>query len=239
MNTDIDNEIDRLIDNFELKPITKGLGFHHSIKEKNEIKIDLRKQSKALKNELELRMNQLNVQEKTPAKNKSVNMGDLAPFYQDTSLEKSKLEKTDTITFGDHEVSQIEEASMPLRFVAWFIDVAILTTLMITIFSGIIYFAQLPMNVLNMFMVSSDILVSFVVITSLFYIFYFSFFEMTNFSTPGKNILGMKVTSIKKRVTLMQSFSRSILAISSILLLGLPVLLKLHDKMTDTQIIKK
>jgi hypothetical protein len=45
---DQDKEIDELLENFDFKPITEGLGFHHSLKETKEIKTNLAEQKRAL-----------------------------------------------------------------------------------------------------------------------------------------------------------------------------------------------
>ena len=36
------------MDDFDFKPITKGLGFHHSLQEKSKIKSDLKLQAESL-----------------------------------------------------------------------------------------------------------------------------------------------------------------------------------------------
>ncbi len=232
--SDLENEIDDIIDNFDLKPITKGLGFHHSLKEKKEIQIDLKQQSKALQNELETRLSQLNL-EKAEA-NKAHDMGELAPFYASTDTVK----ETDlNLLLGTSTSLNYQEASTFTRAVAWLIDCSIIVTLMLTIFSAIIYFSNIPMDVFNVVMVSENLFQSFALISAMFYIFYFSFFEKTIFSTPGKNILNIRVQSVKENFTLTQSFMRSILGLGSILMLGLPLLLKVHDKLTDTIVVQK
>ncbi len=236
-----DHEIDDILDNIDFKPITKGLGFHHSLKEQKEVKVNLKRQSESLKNEIETRMNQLNIADSQTNKPNAVNMGELAPFYTETITE-TKVQETNLFTESEEVAVAYEdnEASMGMRASAWLIDFTILISLMLVTFTAIIYFADLPMEFINTIMVSDDLAISFLVITTMFYIFYFSFFEKTNFSTPGKNIMGLKVKSFSsKNVSLFQSFARSILGIISLPLLGLPMLLKLHDKFTDTIVVHK
>ena len=237
MSESIENEIDNLIDNFYLKPITDGLGFHHSIKDEKEIKISLKQSSKALNNEFETRLNQMNIstEDKT-----SVNMGELAPFYADTT--EVKVEPQQILELATKEIQEtINEidASLPMRFCAWFIDLSILLTTMLVTFTSIIYFSELPMEIINVFMVSDELFMSFTLLSLMFYTFYFSFFDKTSFSSVGKRVLNLKVIGIKGNISLVQAFTRVSLTLVSVALLGLPLFLKLQDKMTDTRVVNK
>ena len=81
-----ENDIERLIDDFDFKPITDGLGFHHSIQNKKDVKVNLKKQSMDLQSELEQRISHMTAQKSE--NQSSVNMGELAPFYGDSKEEK-------------------------------------------------------------------------------------------------------------------------------------------------------
>lgn len=240
MSDSIENEIDSIIDNFDLKPITDGLGFHHSIKDEKEVKVSLKQKSVSLNNEFENRLNQMNTQTEEKS---SVNMGELAPFYADTELVTPKPEQIVDLASGieveDDLSQQVSDASLPIRFTAWLIDISILLTSMLVTFTSIIYFADLPMEILNIFMISDELFMSFVSLTLMFYTFYFSFFDKTSFSSIGKRVLNIKVIGTRNNITLLQAFARVCLSIVSIALLGLPLLLRIHDNMTDTRVVNK
>lgn len=232
-HNEIEAEIDSLLEDFELKPITSGLGFHHSLKEKKKVEVDLKQQSQSLKNELETRIEQL---DKSDIDAKNMNMGELAPFYSETMTEEKKeeldldIEKELTVTSA--------EAGQFLRFSAWFIDVVIIFATMLVTFTAIIYFADLPLEVISKVMISDDILLSFCTIGALFYIFYFAFLDKTLHSSLGKNMLKIRVESNLKSLSIFQSFNRACLTVFSIPLLGLPIILRFHDSLTDTKVIR-
>ena len=74
----------------------------------------------------------------------------------------------------------------------------------------------------------------------MFYMFYFSFFDKTVFSTPGKKVLGITVQSTSgNRVKMSQSFMRAVLTLISVATLGMTSVLDLHSKLTDTRVVKK
>jgi hypothetical protein len=235
MSDSIETEIDDLINNFDLKPITDGLGFHHSIKDEKEIRSSLKQNSVALNNEFETRLNNMNIKTEDTS---SVNMGELAPFYADNTEVKPEVEQViDLASVELEETIEDVDASLPLRFCAWFIDLSILLTTLLVTFTSIIYFSDLPMEIINIFMISDELFMSFTCLSLMFYTFYFSFFDKTSFSSIGKRVLNLKVVGIKGNISLIQAFTRVCLTLVSIALLGLPLILKMQDRMTDTRVV--
>jgi uncharacterized RDD family membrane protein YckC len=235
-NSNSDNEIDDLLDNFEFKPITEGLGFHHSLKEKAKVVTELNLRSDSLKKDIQTRVNILSKDEIISASS-DVNMGELAPFYN----ENNSAQTTPPVLALEEKSEEefVSIAHMGMRLFAWIIDILVLITSMLVTFASIVFFAELPMESLSALMISDQISTSFLFIGSLFYIFYFTFLDKTSYSSLGKNILGLKIISQKKsnRVSLAQSFFRVLLSILSLPLLGLPLLLRVQDRLTETQVI--
>lgn len=234
----IDHEIEDLLDNFEFKPVTEGLGFHHSLKEKKHIATNLNQTADSLKADIEARVNILTKNENIqPAT--GVNRGELAPFYDDTA--KVELAAHEIVLSENESSADFLTSSMAIRCLAWLVDLVILLTSMIVTFASIVFFAELPLETISVFMISDQMLLSFGFISIMYYIFYFTFLDKTAYSTLGKNLLGLKLVSLKKtkRVSLMQSFFRVALTLISIPLLGLPILLGIHDKLTETQVLAK
>jgi uncharacterized RDD family membrane protein YckC len=228
-----DQEVDDLLENFELKPITKGLGFHHSLQEKKDITTNLKQQSTALQNELETRIGQLDTEQ---PENKAINMGELAPFY--TSAETTSVIKPIEVALTKKKELLVEANSFK-RAIAWLIDFTLITVLMAIALVSILFLADYPLNFIHAVMVNDVIIQSFLFIYLMFYIFYFSFFDMTAFSTPGKNMLKIKVLATNGKVSLTQSFMRTCLALGSIPMLGLPLMLHFQDLMTNTSVVEK
>ena len=74
------NDIESIFDgDLDFKPLTKGLGFHHSVKDKKEVSQSLIQKSMELKSDLESRATILNNNSNHAI---STNMGDLSPFYE-------------------------------------------------------------------------------------------------------------------------------------------------------------
>lgn len=234
-----DKEIESLLDNLDFKPITDGLGFHHSLKEKKQVKTDLNQQSESLKNEFELRAKELVreiPQEKKVATN--IHRGDLTPFYEQEQEVQAPLETLKLDEVEEEEITLF--ATMPIRFGAWLIDVILLVVSMVITFASIIYFADLPLETLSVFMVTDEIFSSLAFIGLSFYVFYFSVLDKTGYGTVGKNILGINIVDAAgKQMSLYISLFRTLLSLSSVLLLGLPVILDMHSKLTDTKVIQK
>jgi uncharacterized RDD family membrane protein YckC len=148
---------------------------------------------------------------------------------------------------GESEEEEVEElvvveATDIKRFLAWSLDLSILVLSMVVSIISIFYFAELPFEALGTLMISDYIFINLGFLGLLFYIFYFSFLDKTSYSTLGKNIMGIKLVSSnvdRERISLIQSFSRTVFTIISFVLLGLPAILKIHDKIFDTKVILK
>ena len=235
-NNQFENEVDQLLNDFDVKPITNGLGFHHSLKEKKEIKIDLKNQSKLLKSEMETRLDQL--QSKNEKSKKVVDMGELAPFYQDKprSVDLKSIPK-----LGEQAEIKVtfSEANIFARSVAWSFDIFMICLFLMTTFAAMFYSANISMAFFEELLASGELAITLSIFSIMYYVFYFSFLDRTEFSTLGKNLLNMKVVSTRKNLSLIRSFSRTIFSLFSISLLGLPVILGMQDKLFDTKVVNK
>ena len=140
------DEVDQLFEeSFEFKPITKGLGFHHSIKDSHEIRTSLKKQQLELKDNLDLRAQQLN---KPIKKLEATNMGDLAPFYQEQKQESVSIDIA--VNDESQEIQDLPshigvEASMMSRFGAWVLDVIIVNALFSIAFISMMLTSSTPL----------------------------------------------------------------------------------------------
>jgi len=237
MNNNEDFEIDNLLENTDLfKPITKGLGFHHSIKEEKEIKKTLNEKSLDLKNELETRARVLNMKS-TQINKTQIDRGDLSPFYQTTVETPLELKAESDIHYS--AVENKLEADLVLRFLAWSIDLAIVFSLIAISSLGVIFLTEMPLSFVRENFAELDIIAISATLVSMMYLFYFSFFDKTKFSTIGKRILGLQVVGINNRpISMVQAFLRATLTLVSILTMGLGSIIKIQDKLTDTKVIK-
>jgi uncharacterized RDD family membrane protein YckC len=234
-NTD-DLEIDNLLENNLFKPLTNGLGFHHSIKEKKEVALSLREKSLDLKSDFEKRAQTIAATQILTSETKIPNsMGELSAFYQKAEEIEQKLDIN-----IESEESYSLEASIVSRFMAWGLDIIIVASLIALVLITSVLTAGIPFSFFSDNAYNLDITFFSLLFTSLFYLFYFSFFDKTNFSTPGKRILGLKVQRLSgKEISYIQSINRSFISLMSISTLGLMSFLKLQDKLTDTIVISK
>lgn len=135
-----DFEIDNLLENTDIfKPLTNGLGFHHSIKEEKEVKYDLQTKSIQLKTELEQRARKLSLNA-AKIESPSINMGDLSPFYQNTKPQKMEL----NLEPSQFE-NQTEESDLVIRFLAWGIDLTLVATLITIVSISVVFIANIPL----------------------------------------------------------------------------------------------
>lgn len=234
---DLEKDLDLLFDEeFDFKPITKGLGFHHSIKEQTEVKASLKQQQGELKEQLTKRAKSLNQNKLHPTAN---SMGDLAPFYQEQKKKDISIDLNETPASVESDSDNESDVSMFIRMGAWVIDMIIVLTLFTISFALMMYASQTPLEVVKRLIMSSELFMFVTPIFGIFYVFYFSFFDKTTFSTPGKRIAGIKVVNSKdQNISMVQALMRSLITIISALTFGLLVILDAQCKITDTKIVR-
>ncbi len=234
MNNSEDLEIDRLLDENFFKPVTKGLGFHHSLKDKKEVAGSLREKSLDLKADLDKRSRELNIRNSFE-NTSSLKTGELSAFYQAPESKAVELNLD-----GDLSESFQMEANLLPRFGAWIADMVIITCALSLMAIAAIFISDIPLSFFRENIFNLDIGFFAIALTSLFYVFYFSFFDKTEFSTPGKRIFGLKVQRLNgENIDLIQALNRSLVSLLSLLTFGLGNILKVQDKLTDSIVVSK
>lgn len=229
-----DFDIDKLFDDQNaFKPLTKGLGFHHSLKSEKEVSVSLKKSSEMLKSDLEKRAKLLNTS--VNLQKETLDRGDLSPFYTNDLPAK---EITQPIAEEIHLIGS-KEASMEKRFAAWLIDAFLVASMYLITLSLITFVSSLDFK---MFL-EPKIMLSFIKETAplfiFYYLFYFSFFDKTEYSTVGKRVFSLKVTDERgDAITMYQAFLRSFLTLVSLATLGLFSMLDFQGKMTESKVIQ-
>lgn len=238
MNEDFDIDIDKIFDQSNnIKPITEGLGFHHSLKEEKEI--NLSKKSKVLENEISHRARHMAKSKKSVKKDfgqKAV-MGDLSAFYE-TELDVKEI-KPIQVSEAVKSGVELNKIGIDLRVLSFLIDMLFVSFIFISIFAISFFISGLPENVFLSAFFSKDFLLEGTALFSMIFVFYFSFFDKTTFSTLGKNLLGLRVSSTKGKMTYYQSVIRSVLTLVNIATCGTMNLLGVTDIISKTKLVKE
>lgn len=256
-NKKFDDEYeDEFEDDFDFKPITKGLGFHHSIKDKQEVTHTLKQKQIDLKDSLDQRAKKLNKpviksnilsntlsNTESNTQSKAPNMGDLAPFYQEQKKESVSLDikvSKEEVEYEGLAEESLESASMIIRFGAWLIDIIIVNALFSIAFISMMLTSRTPLSVVRELLMSVDLFITIMPIYAIFYIFYFSFFDKTSFSTLGKKLLSLRVVSLQNQnISMLQALMRSLITVVSVFTFGLITILDVQSRLTDTKVVNK
>lgn len=206
---------------FDFKPITSGLGFHHQKTTETKPVVIERKSAPVQFQTFE-------------EKKENVYQNDLSIFYgtqntQEMSIESPKKMKEEKI---------VRLASRPERVTAYIFDLLFISSilgLVLTVMARTIsmdlvdawssYPAEITPLVLTLFCG--------------FYIMYFSIFEKTGQSTIGKYIFKLKVMTLdNKAPTLNALILRSVVSLLNFASLGLFSYFDLQDKVTSSKVVK-
>lgn len=198
------------LDNLTFRPITQGLGFHP---EKKEIPI--------IRSKMSAPRPTFNPQTTQALPPHMVSVPRPAP------PQKPKIEE-----------KILEEGQMFFRFLAFSTDMLIILSA-----SGITLFilglaSGLSMDIFMSIFSLKEIILFTTGVFSIYFLFYFSILDIS--STVGKSLMGLEMKTIDgKRPVLQSTFSRSLLTLLFLPLLGTPAIGEIQEKLTGTKIFKR
>lgn len=225
-----DQDIDKLLENFEVKPLTEGLGFHHSVSDKKKIRKSLADRANELDRDLKNHIKQI---KHAKSSEPVLDHGDLTPFY-------TQEEQTPELEINlESEVALPQDEKGLIRLAAWLFDtVLILSFAFLTLFIAYSLVGTY-LRPFDQYIFSATGIVDFAVLGGLFYLFYFSLLDATAHSTYGKNLFNLELTTDGKPISFKKSFARTLFSLFGLGLLGLPTILRTQDLFFNTKIIRK
>jgi uncharacterized RDD family membrane protein YckC len=212
------------MDDFDFKPLTSGLGFHHP-KQAEPKAVSYSERSIPVSTP---------IIQSIPRKDSSnVYQNDLSLFYGQQS----------TI---DHQTAKIEEkeevvyrnASKAQRSFAYVLDLTMVLSVLGIVLT--IMARTIEMDLLEVWSAYPNEITPLVVIMFCgFYMIYFSIFEKSGQSTLGKNLLNLRVVNSKNQI---QEFHllllRSFITLTNFVSLGLFSYFDLQNKVTNSKVIR-
>ena len=211
---------------FDFKPITSGLGFHHN--KTTEIR-PIFHESPAV----QLKINNIQSRNAAPANQKNDNQiyqNELSAFYGREAAQPLNKEVKPELVF--------RKATKDQRVFAYLLDLGLVLSsvaIVLTLMSRII-----EMDLVEVWsQYPNEITPLVLVLFAGFYLMYFSIFEKTTQSTLGKNIIGITVVDQNNHH---QSFTvlllRSFISLVNFVSLGLFSFFELQDKVTHSKVVK-
>lgn len=207
-------------EDFQFRPITKGLGFHQKEKE---AKLTL---EESVRNPY---VSKPQVFEKETHMGLEAFVGGLSQERESKTLEAPQ----EKFSLGreKRETQNFVTSARPVdRLVAFVLDLIFCALLNVSFISILGLSLGLSSREI-MDTVGTEVAIGFLVST---YLIYFSLFDL--YGTLGKQVLGISLYSEGGRASLTQTFGRSLLTLFSLVFLGIPSLLGFTDNWTKTQV---
>jgi uncharacterized RDD family membrane protein YckC len=211
-----------LMDDFDFKPITSGLGFHHP--KTSDVK-------PAFERTLSLPVINPTTSHSFPKKEANVYQNDLSIFYgQQTSV------PTPTVQAKAEKAYRL--ATKSERILAYMIDLS-----MVLSFLGIVLTVMartISMDLMEVWTSFPNEITPLVVVLFIgFYMIYFPIFEKASGSTLGKNIVGLRVVDNQNSQQNFVSLTlRSFVSLLSFASLGLFAFFDLQNKISGSKVIR-
>jgi uncharacterized RDD family membrane protein YckC len=211
---------------FDFKPITSGLGFHHQQK------------TTEIKPAFQDSMNSISITQPIVSKPVTPVMKE-APVYQN---DLSIFYGRETVTPAPVKEPVFEKTYRPatktIRTIAYILDLGLVLSvlgLVLTVMSRII-----EMDLLDVWSTYPNEITPLVAtLFAGFYMIYFSIFEKTSTSTFGKGLLNIRVVNLENRTPDFSSLLlRSFVSLTNFISLGLFSYFDLQNKVSSTKVIK-
>jgi len=223
------------LDDFDFKPITSGLGFHHSkIQEVKPVFTDKTIQIPIVKN---LPAATTHSRNETP-----IYENDLSLFYKNAVSTNEPTQPK--MISQDHSEKTAVETSYELaskfnRFIAYALDLFFVLSVLLIVL--VTMTRTIDMDLVSLWEnYPHEITPLVCVLFCGFYMIYFSIFEKSATSTIGKNMLGLGVLNAdNSNPSLGMLVGRSFISLLNFLSFGLFSWFDLQGKITQTKIIRK
>lgn len=208
---------------FEFKPITSGLGFHHQ--KATEIKPVITERTVAVSP----------ISQSMPAakKENTIYQSDLSIFYGQAPAQ--------TIPSPELKISEEKYyrlATKPQRVFAYMTDLLFITSILGLVLT--VMARTISMDLIDVWtQYPNEITPLVMTLFCGFYVIYFSIFEKASQSTLGKNLFGIRVTGMNdKSLSLVALLIRSTVSLLNFVSLGLFSYFDLQNKITSSKVIR-
>jgi uncharacterized RDD family membrane protein YckC len=248
-----DSEFDAFDPQF--KPITKGLGFNQDqspLRPSMAASKRVGVRSQVKEGRLQLDNSPLDGNSKSSEKKTLLDQRlGLRAFYQSEQTGQSDIEVTPPKLEEKHLVASVkpdsseklaikrerQKANVVQQLMAWWIDIVavlVLTTITLKIFTVL---AGVSATFIVSLLSWQELLLHLVTFISIFYLAYFTMLDTR--CSLGKWIVGIRVRSDKGyRISIGQSFTRSLVSLISLFLLALPLLMDFQGKLSATKLVR-
>jgi uncharacterized RDD family membrane protein YckC len=221
---------DFIMDEIDFKPITSGLGFHHSkIQDVKPVFTE-----KTIATPVLTPMNSPNLNRAESP----VYQNDLSLFYNNSQNPSIPVVPLKTGQPEDKVETFYIEASRGQRVMAYFLDLTLIGSLLSIVL--IVMARTISMDLLEVWTnYPNEITPLFIILFSGFYLIYFSVFEKGLSSTFGKNMLGLRVVNLNNSSQTMGMLTlRSVITLFNFLTFGLFSWFDLQNKVTHSKVIR-
>lgn len=218
-NSPIIDDID-----FDFKPITSGLGFHHQ----------KTTEAKPIFTERTVAVAPMPQPAVAPKKEMNIYQNDLSLFYGQSQTEEDVV--PEKIEIKEKKYYQL--ATRGTRVTAYLMDLFFVASILSVVLT--VMARTIRMDLMDIWtQYPNEITPLVLTLFCGFYLIYFSIFEKTGQSTLGKSIFGLRVVGLDdKPLSLMSLFARTSVSLLNFISLGLFSYFDLQNKIAQSKVIK-
>lgn len=235
------------IDETSFKPVTKGLGFHQEVKQKqftpaNVMATKLQNETTKTKNVAKYIASSIDDKKRGDTQTQAIsNKGALAAFYGNTAvLENIEVKDNENLkasVFKSEATAKRLEASSYAQFIAYMIDVLLVLSFTIATIAALVLVSRIDYAILLKAISIQDQVIFGSSLFIIYYLLYFTVLDMN--ASPGKAVMNIRLyTANGKNVGTKHTFMRALITLLSVAALTLPTLLDFQGRLSGSKVFK-
>lgn len=240
-------------DEFDFKPLTKGLGFHHTEKKQTTVRssgVMSRSVSSARKS-----IPTTPALKSTPTQKLSTPNSlpqELKAFYEspaETTVtppipslglsSSSAMEKVTTVSHRPILNEEIQNAPRIIQLGAWLVDLVVIALFVVATMSALFFMLGLEFSAWKEVLLADRNYIVPLCLFGIYYILYFSILDLVG--GVGKSLMGLKVVARVpgEKLSFLKTIVRSVVSLLSLGAFGLPHIVDFQGKLSDTEVVSE
>lgn len=235
-------------DEFDFKPITKGLGFHQSVKKTTPARTTsagvMNRSLSSARPQGTQKIPQVPSLNSTPTQSLSSASSlpqELKAFYETpaaTQTESAAIRQK-AATQNLEVETRTPTAGSIIQLAAWLIDLVVIAIFVLATMAALFYTLEIDFSVWKEVITRSRNYVVPLSLFSIYYILYFGVWDLVG--GLGKTLMGIKVVSRVKgeKLSFLKTSLRAVISLLSLAVFGLPHIVDFQGKLSDTEVVSE
>ncbi len=240
-------------DDFEFKPLTKGLGFHHTEKKQTQVRTNTGVMNRSISAAGARKSIPTNPSLKSTPTQKLATPNslpqELKAFYETPaeptsmpalpSVGSAQVQEVKVSTKTPILSEEVKSAPRIIQLSAWIVDIVVISFFVVATMSALFFMLGIEFSSWKEVLLLDRNYIVPISLFAIYYILYFGILDLVG--GVGKTLMGLKVVSRVpgEKISFFKTLLRSIVSLLSLGAFGLPHIVDFQGKLSDTEVVSE